>query len=129
MKLPQYLFAAIASTLLFALSVSTATAGSAGNGAFQRRMVGKRALIASVDAKAGTVEIEIMPEKATRSYKIGASTRISVNNPAVAKSTIDQIEVGMQVFNAASQEGHYDDSGLWASGCTLTYLAVGQARP
>jgi hypothetical protein len=129
MKLHRFLFAVIASAFLFVLVVSTTTAGSSGNGWFQRRTLGKRILIASVDVKAGTVEFEFTPGTVTRSYSIGPSTRISVINPSTAKATIDQIEVGMQVFNAASQDGRFDESGLWASGCTLTNIMVGRARP
>ncbi len=128
MKPSRLLFAVIASSFLFTLAVSTAIAGSSGNGWFQRRMLGKRVLITAVDANAGAIEIEIMPDKVIRSYKIGTSTGI-VSIPSPTKHTIDQIKVGMQVFSASSLDGRFDESGLWASGCTLTTIVVGQARP
>jgi hypothetical protein len=78
--------------LLFILPVSTATAGSMGNGAAQRMKL----VVASVDATAGTIELKSGVDQTVHDYKIGATTRISI---AAHKGTIDQIKVGMKVVN------------------------------
>lgn len=111
MKSSRLLLAAATLAFLFILAVSTATAGTMGNGAAQRQKL----VIESIDVTTGTVEFKSMVDNTIHAYKIDATTRISVVN---TKGTIDQIKVGMKVFN-------YRVGG----GQTLAFIGVSPAAP
>jgi hypothetical protein len=107
MKLSRLLFAVTALAFLFILAVSTATAGSMGNGAAQRQ----RLVIESIDATAGTVEFKSMVDNSIHTYKIDATT-------------IDQIKVGQKVFNYTVKGGQTPVEGQ-----TLSFIGVSPAVP
>ena len=117
MKLSRLLLAVATLTFLFTLAVSTATAGSMGNGAAQRQKL----VIESVDATAGTVEFKSMVDNSIHDYKIDATTRVSLVN---RKGTIDQIKVGMKVFNYTVKGGQTPVGGQ-----TLAFIGVSPAAP
>src|SRR5476651_88574 len=109
--------AALAFTFLFTLAVSTATAGTMGNGAAQRQ----RLVIESIDLTTGTVEFKSMVDNTIHTYKIDATTQVSVVNH---KGTIDQIKVGMKVFNYTVKGGQKPVEGQ-----TLAFIGVSPAAP
>jgi hypothetical protein len=117
MKSSRLLFAVttLALAFLFILAVSTATAGTTGNGWSQRAAVDLRYLVTSVDATNGTIQVEFMRDKTIQTYKIDANTRIRVGDNM---GTIDQIKVGMQVRKNFMREGQ-----------TLAAIIVNQADP
>jgi len=109
------LFSAVAAVaILFTLAVSTAVAGSMGNGAAQRMKL----VVESIDTTAGTIEFKSMVDNSEHTYKIDATTRISIVNK---KGTIDQIKVGQKVENYALSGGQPPE--------TLKMLIVSQAAP
>lgn len=79
---------------LFTLAVSSATAGSTGNGWAQRLKL----VVDSVDVTVGTVVLKSMVDQSSETFKVDAKTRISVGPK---KGTIDQIKPGMQVVNCS----------------------------
>jgi hypothetical protein len=110
------LFLAVATlALLSALAGLTATAGTTGNGWSQRAEVDLRYLITSVDAATGTIQVEFMRDKTTKTYKIDANTKIRVGDNM---GTIDQIKVGMQVRKSFTRAGQ-----------TLGAIVVDKADP
>lgn len=113
MKL-SLLLAVTTLALLFTLAVSTATAGSMGNGAAQRQKL----VIESIDATTGTVEFKSGVDNTIHTYKIDATTRIIVGT---TKGTIDQIKVGQKVENYAVTSGQPPQ--------TLKTIFVSQAVP
>jgi hypothetical protein len=117
MKSSRLLLAVTTLFFLFTLAVSTATAGTMGNGAAQRQ----RLVIESIDVTAGTVEFKSMVDNTIHTYKIDATTRISIVNN---KGTIDQIKVGMKVFNYTVRGGQTP-----AEGQTLAFIGVSPAAP
>ena len=100
MKSPRLLLAVafLAVTFLFTLAVSTVTAGSMGNGAAQRQKL----VIESFDVTTGTVEFKSRVDNSVHTYKIDATTRITVGT---TKGTIDQIKVGQKVENYKAGSG------------------------
>jgi hypothetical protein len=76
--------------------------------------VDRRIVIKSVNAAAGTVEIEYMRDKASHTYKIDDLTSIKVNN---APGKIADIKVGMEVNDSVER----DDQ-------TLDAISVGPAQ-
>ena len=117
MKSSRLLLAVTALAFLFILAVSTATAGSMGNGAAQRQKL----VIESIDATAGTIQFKSMVDNTVHTYKIDATTRISIVNK---KGTIDQIKIGMKVFNYTVKGGQTPVEGQ-----TLTFIGVSPAAP
>ena len=114
MKSFQLLFAVTTLAFLFALPVSTATAGSMGNGAAQRMKL----VIESIDVATGTVEFKSMVDNSTHTYKIDATTQIRVGT---TKGTIDQIQAGQKVANYVLKPGPPPQ--------TLQTIFVSQAVP
>jgi len=98
MKSFRLLFAVTTLGFLFTLTVSTATAGTMGNGAAQRQ----RLVVELVDATAGTIEFKSMVDNSIHAYKIDAATKISIGR---TKGTIDQIKVGQKVVNYSVRGG------------------------
>jgi hypothetical protein len=92
MKPSRLLLAVTTLALLYTVAVSTATAGSMGNGAAQRQKL----VVESVDVAAGTIQLKSMVDQTIHTYKIDATTRIAVGH---AKGTIDQIKAGQKVEN------------------------------
>jgi hypothetical protein len=84
--------------LLFALAVSTATAGSMGNGWAQRQKL----VVDSVDVSAGTIVLKSGVDQTTHTYKVDAATRIIIGR---AKGTINQLQTGMKVENLSAIAG------------------------
>ena len=84
--------ATLALIFLFSLAIPTAIAGSMANGAAQRQKL----VIDSIDGSSGTVVFKSMVDLTTHTYKIDATTRISVTGK---KGTIDEIKPGMKVVN------------------------------
>jgi len=115
MKTSRLLLAVATLAFLFTLAVSTVTAGTTGNGWSQRPVVDLRYLITSVDAAAGTIQVEFMRDKTIQTYKIDANTKIRVGDNM---GTIDQIKVGMQVRK-----------NFMRTGQTLAAIVVNQADP
>jgi hypothetical protein len=115
MKSSRLLFAVATLALLFTLTVTTATAGTTGNGWSQRRQIDLRYLVTSVDATTGTIQVEFMRDKTIQTYKMDANTRIRVGDNL---GTIDQIKVGMQVRKNFMRQGQ-----------TLAAIIVNQADP
>jgi len=112
------LFLAIAiSAVLFAFASSSATAGSMGNGAAQRQKL----VIESIDTTTGTVVLKSMVDQSVHTYKIDATTGIKIVN---SKGTIDQVKVGMKVFNYAGKGGQPPVEGQ-----TLSFIGVSPAAP
>ena len=109
--------AAFALTFLFIFAVSIATAGSMGNGAAQRQKL----VIQSIDVTTGAVEFKSMVDNSVHTYKIDATTRIGIVN---SKGTIDQIKVGMKVFNYTVKGGQPP-----AEGQALAFIGVSPAAP
>jgi len=68
--------------------------GSMGNGAAQRQKL----VIESIDVTTGTVEFKSGVDNTIHTYKIDATTRITIYGAAI-KGTIDQIKVGQKVQN------------------------------
>jgi len=110
MKSSRLLSAFATLAFLFTLAVSTASAGSMGNGAAQRQKL----VIDSVDATTGTIEFKSMVDNSVHTYKIDATSRITVVNK---KGTIDQLKVGQKVANYAAKEGQPPQTltMLWVS--------------
>src|SRR5450631_1941161 len=98
MKSFRLLLAVGASALFFTVTVSTATAGSMGNGAAQRQKL----LVESIDVTAGTIVLKSMVDQSVHTYKIDATTQVKIVN---SKGTIDQIQAGMKVFNYTVKGG------------------------
>jgi hypothetical protein len=117
MKSSRLLLAVTTLAFLFTLAVSTATAGSMGNGAAQRQ----RLVIESIDATTGTVEFKSMVDNSIHTYKIDTTTRVSIVN---SKGTIDQIKMGMKVFNYTVKGGQKPVEGQ-----TLAFIGVSPATP
>jgi hypothetical protein len=117
MKTFRLLLAVTTLAFFFTLAVSTATAGSMGNGAAQRQKL----VIESIDVTTGTVEFKSMVDQTTHTYKIDADTHISVGNK---KGTMDQIKVGMKVFNYVPRGGQTPGEGQ-----TLAFIGVSPAAP
>jgi hypothetical protein len=118
MKSFRLLLAFVAAAFLFALGVSTATAGSMGNGAAQRMKL----VINAVDGAAGTVEFKSLVDQTTHTYKIDATTKIRIfGSAAGSKPTIDQIQVGQKVENYAVGGGPAPQ--------LLTMLMLAKAAP
>jgi hypothetical protein len=119
MKSSRLLFAVttLALTFSFTLLVSTATAGTAGNGWAQRNKL----VIESVDMTTGTVEIKSMVDNTIHTYKIDATTRIIVGN---TKGTIDQIKTGMKVSRCNVSGGQMPEEGQ-----ALAFIGVYPAAP
>jgi len=117
MKSSRLLLAIATLAFLFTLAVSTATAGSMGNGAAQRQKL----VVESVDVTAGTVELKSGVDNSIHTYKIDATTRVTIVN---RKGTIDQIKVGMKVFNYTVKGGQTPVEGQ-----TLTFIGVSPAAP
>jgi hypothetical protein len=117
MKSSRLLFAVTTLALAFlsTLAVSTATAGTTGNGWSQSQGPDLRYLVTSVDATTDTFQVEFMRDKTTQTYKIDANTKIRVGDNL---GTIDQIKVGMQVRKYFLREGQ-----------TLAAILVNQADP
>jgi len=115
MKPTRLLLTVTTLAFLFALAVSTATAGTTGNGWSQSAEVDLRYLITSVDATNGTIQVEFMRDKTIQTYKIDANTRVRVGDNM---GTIDQIKVGMQVRKYFIRAGQ-----------TLAAIVVGPADP
>ncbi len=116
MKLSRLLFAIITLALLFTFAVSTATAGSMGNGAAQRMKL----VIDSVDAASGTVVFKSGVDQSTHTYKIDATTKLSLTGK---KATIDEIQPGEKVENYRVR------GGQTADGSALDMLMLWQAAP
>jgi hypothetical protein len=117
MKSFRLLLAVTAFAFLFTLAVSTATAGTMGNGAAQRQ----RLVIESVNTTTGAVELKSMVDNTIHTYKIDATTQISFVNK---KGTIDQIKVGQKVFNYTVKGGQPPGEGQ-----TLAFIGVSPAAP
>lgn len=117
MKSFRLLLAIITSAFLFTLTLSTATAGSMGNGAAQRQKL----VVDSVDATTGTIVLKSMVDQTVHTYKIDATTRVSLVN---SKGTFDQIQAGMKVFNYTVKGGQTP-----ADGQTLSFIGVSPAAP
>ena len=115
MKSSRLLLAVVTLVFLFTLAVSTATAGTSGNGWSQSQRPDLRYLVTLVDAATGTIQVEFMRDKTIKTYKIDANTRIKVGD---YMGTIDQIKVGMQVRKDFMREGQ-----------TLAAIVVNQADP
>lgn len=77
---------------LVTFAVSPVNAGSLGNGATQRLKL----VVDSVDRASGTIVLKSMVDNSIRTYKINASTRVTVGR---VKGGLDQIEVGQKVAN------------------------------
>jgi hypothetical protein len=122
MKLSRLLLAVATLAFLFTLAVSTAIAGTTGNGWTQRAEIDLRYLITSVDATTGTIQVEFMRDKTTVTYKIDANTKIRVGDNM---GTIDQIKVGMQVRNYFLKAGQTPGG----EGQILGAIVVNQADP
>ena len=88
-----------------------------GNGAAQRQ----RLVIESIDVTTGTVEFKSMVDNTIHTYKIDATTRVSIVNK---KGTIDQIKAGMKVFNYTVRGGQTPVEGQ-----TLAFIGVSPAAP
>jgi Cu/Ag efflux protein CusF len=117
MKSPRLLLAVTILVFLFTLAVPTATAGTMGNGAAQRQKL----VIESIDVTTGTVEFKSGVDNSIHTYKIDATTRVSVVNN---KGTIDQIKVGMKVFSYTVKGGQTPVEGQ-----TLAFIGVSPANP
>jgi len=117
MKSSRLLLAVTTLAFLFTLAVSIATAGSMGNGAAQRQKL----VIESIDVTTGTVEFKSGVDNTIHTYKIDATTRVSIVNN---KGTIDQIKVGMKVFNYTVRGGQTPGEGQ-----TLAFIGVSPAAP
>ena len=115
MKSSRLLLAVVTLVFLFTLAVSTATAGTSGNGWSQSQRPDLRYLVTLVDAATGTIQVEFMRDKTIKTYKIDANTRIKVGD---YMGTIDQIKVGMQVRKNFIRLGQ-----------TLSAILVNQADP
>lgn len=115
MKSSRLLLTVTALFLLFNFAVSTAAAGTTGNGWSQSQTPDLRYLITSVDAATSTIQVEFMRDKTIQTYKIDANTKIRVGN---TMGTIDQIKVGMQVRKYFLRAGQ-----------TLAAMVVDQADP
>jgi len=122
MKTSRLLLAVTTLAFLFTLSVSTATAGTTGNGWSQRQNPDLRYLITSVDATTNTIQVEFMRDKTTVAYKIDANTRIRVGDNM---GTFDQIKVGMQVRKYFLKA----DQTPGGEGQILGAIVVNQADP
>ena len=116
MKSSRLLFAITTLALLFTFAVSTAIAGSMGNGAAQRQKL----VIDSVDASSGTVVFKSMVDQSIHTYKIDATTKLSLTGK---KATVDQIKPGEKVANYTVRGGQSAD------GSTLDVLMLWQAPP
>lgn len=114
MKSSRLLLAVITLAFLFTLAVSTATAGSMGNGAAQRQKL----VIESINATTGMVEFKSGVDQTIHTYKIDATTRVFVGT---TKGTIDQIKVGQKVENYKAAGGQPPQ--------ILGFLMVSQAAP
>jgi multidrug efflux pump subunit AcrA (membrane-fusion protein) len=117
MKSSRLLLAVTTLAFLLTLAVSTATAGSMGNGAAQRQKL----VIESIDVTTGTVEFKSGVDNTIHTYKIDATTRVRIVNN---KGTIDQIKVGQQVFNYTVKGGQTPVEGQ-----TLAFIGVSPAAP
>jgi len=95
----------LAMALLFTFAVPTATAASTAKTVTPP--LDTRKLIKSVDAAAGTIEIENMRTQTSRSYKVDSVTSIKVNN---APGKIADIKVGMQVRDTVDRDDQTLDS-------------------
>jgi hypothetical protein len=111
---PLFAVTTLALAFLFTLAVSTAIAGTMGNGAAQRQ----RLVIESIDAATGTVEFKSMVDNTIHTYTLDATTRVTIGN---AKGTIDQIKVGQKVENYALRSGQPPQ--------TLNFIMVSRAVP
>ena len=122
MKSSRLLLAVTTLAFLFTVAVSTATAGTTGNGWSQRTEVDLRYLVTSVDATTGTIQVEFMRDKTTVTYKIDANTKIRVGD---TMGTVDQIKVGMQVRKYFLKAGETPGG----EGQILGAILVNQADP
>jgi hypothetical protein len=101
MKSSPLLPAVTTLALLFTLAVSTATAGTAGNGWSQPAGQNvPKITVTAVDAAAGTIEFQ-MKDKSTKSLKIDEKTHVMLNGNPVK---IDQIQAGMEVSNFVQRD-------------------------
>jgi hypothetical protein len=118
MKSFRLILTFVSVAFLFAVGVSTATAGSMGNGAAQRMKL----VVNAVDVAGGTVEFKSMVDQTTHTYKVDATTKIRIfGNPPGSKPTIDQVEVGQKVENYAVGGGPAPQH--------LTMLMLAKAAP
>jgi hypothetical protein len=97
-----------------ALAVLPVKAGGMGNGAAQRMKL----VVDSVDVAGGTVVIKSGVDGSVHTYKIEATTKLTVGH---VKGSIDQIKAGMKVANLHAVAGQPPQ--------TLDLLMVYQAAP
>ena len=122
MKSSRLLLAVTTLIFLFTLAVSTATAGTTGNGWSQPQWPDLRYLITSVDATTNIIQVEFMRDKTIQTYQIDANTRIRVGDNM---GTVDQIKVGMQVLKYFLKAGQPPGG----EGQILAAIVVDKANP